>query len=447
MKPVFNLTIVLLLALALDASALPQFAVRSSQSCAVCHVDPKNQWRNPDLRDRKCTLNCNSCHVNPTGAGMRNEAGLYYGWTQNASESTELARRMQAWYLEDDLSSEGSSGPGTAERYDGIRPHPKVQLGFDLRTMAHSSFSADSTDTKFFPMQTDFHLAIRPINPREITEGRLTLLATMGAEGSRFAEYDGFTDRFFVKEALALYDDLPYQAYLKVGRFLPPFGWRMDDHTAYVRQSLSFDHERQVSGLEVGINPNFPYAHLAVYTTDPLVSIFESSASRATPDSDFSTGAAFTAGYRDLLWQGGGSLIYETRDAGSDLWLGANWSLNLFPATHPWKGWDWLPVIYMGEVAMRHRTSEGPEGEAFGTTTLAAFHELDWQLVRGVDAMLRLDWIDSSTEVADDHKNRFALGLRLRPVPFVELVGQYRMNTEPAGIANDEALLQLHLWY
>ena len=60
------------------AGATPQIAVRSADNCGTCHVDPID-WENPALDQRKCSLNCTTCHVVPTGGGMRNESGLYYG--------------------------------------------------------------------------------------------------------------------------------------------------------------------------------------------------------------------------------------------------------------------------------------------------------------------------------------------------------------------------------
>ena len=61
-----------------SAFALPQFALRSARDCATCHVDPQG-WTDPEVELRKCTYDCMSCHVSPSGAGMRNQAGRYYG--------------------------------------------------------------------------------------------------------------------------------------------------------------------------------------------------------------------------------------------------------------------------------------------------------------------------------------------------------------------------------
>ena len=137
-----------------------------------------------------------------------------------------------------------------------------------------------------------------------------------------------------------MYHDLPYQMYVRAGRFLPPHGWKLDDHTGFIRQGqmimgLPFDHERQVTGIEVGINPNYAYGHL---------SLFNSADQWDAPiDHDCGYGAAASGGWRDLGWQAGGSFIYGQRsalksgDCGSpgevpawQQWaMSAQWALNL----------------------------------------------------------------------------------------------------------------------
>jgi hypothetical protein len=462
------------------AFALPQFAVRSSRMCSNCHVDPEG-WENPDLSERKCSLSCQACHLNPTGAGMRNAAGRYYGReilpmfgerpgqrprpasapfgpgpaSRPAESAMHRAPSFTASIRPDQLpalallGAVDEAGPvppaGHPWRYaeyepagwwQGLHPRPWWQVGADARLMLYAP-QGDGQETSFFPMQTDLYLAASPYNPEAQNEGRLTVLVNMGSLGSRGQEFDGFTDRLFVREWWALFHDLPYQLYAKAGRFLPAYGWRLDDHSALIRQPLGFDHERQVTGLELGLNPNYLYAHASVYNpaTD-WMSPF---------DGDAGIGTALSAGWRDLLWQAGGSLAFEARDDASELWVGAQWALNLFDATgaHAWKGLDWVPLVYLGEVDLRLRDPK--EGRA--VTSLASFHELDWLIVEGLNAKLRHDWIDPDLELRDDHVNRYTIGLEFHPITFVELIAQLRYSDLAAGGDLTEIIAQLHLWY
>lgn len=59
------------------ANAEPWLANRYAQNCSACHSPNRN---NVPLLQRRCTLSCQGCHVNPSGGGMRNRYGE---WNQN----------------------------------------------------------------------------------------------------------------------------------------------------------------------------------------------------------------------------------------------------------------------------------------------------------------------------------------------------------------------------
>ncbi|MBI4822531.1 MAG: hypothetical protein HY791_40095 [Deltaproteobacteria bacterium] len=429
-----------------DALALPQFAIRSSRTCNNCHVEPF-EFENPSIELRKCSLNCGTCHVNPSGGGMRGGSGRYYG----REEVPLFGSRPSEWVAESVLTSSAgpasgpSSGPTTFEaarsgahipghraRYAGLEPFPIVQLGADLRLMGY--FPEGGTNA-FFPMQTDLHLAVRPYNPEQLNEGRVTVLATLGFEGRRANEFSGFADRFFVKEYWALAHDLPYQLYGKLGRFLPAYGWRLDDHTPFIRQGQGFDNEAQVTGLEVGLNPNYLFGHL---------SIFNPALEWDKPiESDRGIGVAASGGYRELLWQLGGQFMAQARKDATELWAGAHWGLNFHEATHDWKGLELAPVIYLGELDVQTRTPEG--GDA--VTALSAFHEVDVEAHRGINLKLRYDWRDANLSNLDDHRHRLTFGFEIHPYTFVEVIAQYRLNLEPGSRDDNEGILQVHGWF
>lgn len=336
------------------------------------------------------------------------------------------------------LASSGLSAtqiPGNPARYAGLEPFPVVQLGADVRLMGY--FPADDVSS-FFPMQADLHLAVRPYNPSELNHGRVTVLATTGFEGSRTEEFDGFADRFFVKEYWALLHDFPYQLYAKLGRFLPAYGWRFDDHTPFIRQGLGLDNEAQVSGLELGLNPNYLFGHLSVF--NPATEW------DAPVDGDRGIGVAANVGYRELLWQLGGQFMAHSRDDAFEAWAGLHFGLNLHDATHPWKGLELAPVVYLGELDL-HTVSR--TGSDTAVTCLSAFHEVDVEAFRGVNVKLRYDWQDGNVKKLDDHRHRLTFGVEVHPYTFVEVIAQYRLNLEPESHARDDdaGLLQIHGWF
>lgn len=325
--------------------------------------------------------------------------------------------------------------PGTAARYAGIEPHPTFQVGTDLRLAYYKTYG-ENGDSAFFPMQTDLYLAYRPYNPAALNKGRLTLLVNSGALGSRGQEFDGFADRFFVREWYAMYHDLPGNMYARAGRFLPAHGWRTDDHTVFTRQRQqlfggNWDFERQVTGVEVGWNPNYPYANL---------SVFNPSNDWDKPiDGDAGIGTALTAGYRDLGWHAGGSLAYANRD-GNQVVASAEWALNLHVLTG-------LPFIYLGQYLVNAAMPE--VGRNF--TGLAAFHEIGWWATQGLNVRLRYDWADPDTELKFDSAHQLTASVDVFPTQFVELILQYRHawnnSADRLDSEGDAVLLMLHAFY
>ncbi len=451
-----------------EALALPQFAVMSSRACDNCHVDPQG-WDNPDVSERRCSLNCNTCHVNPTGGGLRKASGRFYGmetlstWGVRPSEygkksamdqdpEARPSSRPASQPADGDSSaSEGPPGPNSKGRYGLWDPRGLFLLGpvgfnagLDFRAMA---YFLEGQDVAVFPMQTDLYLAITPYNPKGFNKGRLTLLVNGGSLGSRAEEFSGFQDRFFLREYFALFDDLPYQLYAKVGQFLPAFGWRLDDHSTFIRQGQSFNNERQVNGVEVGINPNYLYANLSVFVpgADDNRGLGGGRNRASVLDFDNGVGTAINVGYRELLWQAGASFMFENRPDRTDVWAGLTWSLNIHNARHPWKPLNWVPITYMGEFDVRSTHDKG------GRTAngLAVLHEIDVLLYQGLFLQVRHEWQDPDVEIQDDHKNRYTFGAVWHPYSFVELIAQYRINQEAGDIPvrNNEGLIQLHLWF
>jgi hypothetical protein len=60
-----------------SVSAEPWISNRFAQNCAGCHAPGR---KNLEPMDRRCTLACQGCHVNPNGGGMRSSYGR---WNEN----------------------------------------------------------------------------------------------------------------------------------------------------------------------------------------------------------------------------------------------------------------------------------------------------------------------------------------------------------------------------
>jgi hypothetical protein len=217
-------------------------------------------------------------------------------------------------------------------------------------------------------------------------------------------------DYLKVEELFVKVDRLPYNTYVRAGRLNPTYGWRIPDHTSFVRRDLGFGETRQWYGAEVGINPNYPYANLAIFYQG--LDFWPGEVN--VPG----YGVAASAGVRELGWQAGGNAHFlRQRDGGSDLTAGPQFALNF------------APVVYLAEMDLRMRSDAAGER----ATGLYAYHELQWQFREGLIGKLKFDWQDPSVAYADDHLNRITLGADLTPYTGIQIEPQYRRTWQGGG--------------
>ena len=466
-----------LVALAADrtASALPMYAQRSGRTCANCHVSPTLEspegWDNPRLAERKCTLSCVACHVNPTGGGMRNASGRYYGQstlsvyhTQDRSYtdlqkellSDEQLYRFQQKFGDEaaDLDGDGRfipsvwsevlAGVGAAQRgnwtsagkpvggptkmafwdgrYDDLNADPLLSVGGDIRAAYWSG-----TNT-IFPMQVDLDAALHPVE-------HVTVMATAAARGRSSGVEDVARDPrspVFARDAFVMIHELPYFSWAKAGIFLPSFGTYIDDHTAFTREFFEMDpskSEDTVLGVELGTAPNYPFA---------TASVFRDQVTAA--DADPGWGSALNFGYRDLGWSLTGHAMVKQRGgaARGDLVAGGvAWGFN--PAYYQSR----LPITLTGELTLGQRTIDGAVERPW-----ALMQEAWWTPWNGVSVRGRMDLGSLDASAVGSLQQRTSLGLEVSPIPGLTMTGTGRVLTSPgSGSAASDVFVQTHIWF
>lgn len=150
------------------------------------------------------TANCYTCHVNPSGGGMRNEFGNY-SVALNELTLTSTKKKF-------------------VENYKSPRISESVTIGFDTR---HLLFD----DGYIFRMQTDFYLNLEPYKNFNYF--------------FRIAE-TGISENF------ALYSLQDKKYYFKAGRFYPAFGLKNSDHKSFNRERTGHGSNVYLDGLSVG---------------------------------------------------------------------------------------------------------------------------------------------------------------------------------------------------
>ncbi len=461
------------------AGATPMYGQRSGRTCANCHVSPTLEdpdgWDNPALAKRKCTLQCVACHVNPTGGGLRNASGRYFGQStlsifhrQDRSYSDldrELVPDDIRWKVQQFLDAapsgadaagrtipsdladveagmgQGQTGPWTAwgkprggpdemafwdGRYDDLNADPLVQIGGDARLAYWSGTDA------VFPMQIDLDAAVHPIE-------HLTVMGTIAARGRSTAAVDGLRrpeGPVFARNAFVMLHELPGMSWAKAGVFQPAFGTHGDDHTSPVRALFEQDvstSDDTVVGVELGTAPNYPFAVVSVFHND-------TSPLNGGPV-DPGWGATAQAGWRDLAWSLSGHAMIKQRQGqgrGDLLAAGVAWGLN------PAQRWKRVPLTLLGELSVGRRRFG--TGGAPTRDHMAAMTEASWILRNGLLLRARHDvsWLDLS--VPTDVQHRLSLGLDLSPVPGLTFTAFGRQLWAP-GMTGRDLFIQAHLWF
>lgn len=171
---------------------------------------------------------CSSCHYSPTGGGLltpygRSLSGKELSTTgrtvpQSNAQNDDLAGREEAFVF-------GALG-------DALGP---LQLGVDLRPAhLHVSFPGGSAGQNIW-MDADLLAAYQA--------GAWTLYGEVGRQPTGFGKIDSY--EYWVAHQSS------GGISIRAGRFLPAYGVRFADHTAFNRRVLGFDVYDQVYGVEI----------------------------------------------------------------------------------------------------------------------------------------------------------------------------------------------------
>ena len=335
--------------------------------------------------------NCMLCHVNPSGGGMRSE-----------------------YAVQDLIPNEIAMSAHGSDVLTSLDTHlnKAIRIGADFRNqfMLETERSALGAQQGFFPMQADIHLSFQ-LDPRYLLY---------------FKKGRAETYEFYYLGHL-----LPWGGYVKGGRFVPPYGWKFDDHTMYVRADNGFaPPANSDAGIEVGLAPKRGDLQIAVTNGNR----------GSTLDNDRRLAVSAVGGVRfrvGPIAAYAGLSGYAQPGRTEDLGMaGAFGSLNAWNLT--WVG--------QGD-RVRRDPYTGP-----ATTGAVSSHELSLLLRRGIEVVGTYDWYDPDIDLATGSRHRWGLGAKVMPKPFMAATVMYRRTEHEAGPALpggdfDEGVFQLHLLY
>jgi hypothetical protein len=338
-------------------------------------------------------LKCAQCHVNRSGGGGRNAFGNAWAQTQLPMRTVGVrSRSLSDW----------------------------VAIGFDLRALG--SWNAGVGE--------DLQGAV-PATAIEITDAQVQLEARL--IDNRLAFYVDQTlgpERAYARELFGLIERLPMNGYVKAGKFLLPYGWRLWDDGEFIREESGFTYRTPDLGVEFGVEPGRLSWFVAV--TNGSVGASEGNSGKM-----ISSTASFTfPGFRV-----GASAARNRGDGFTTELVGAYAGLSVGP------------VALLGEVdAVFDSFDDVNTNRKDG---LLAFVEGDVLLRRGMNLKITHGFHDPTASirsgveaVAEDQRARTRVGLETFPVSFVQVSAFYtRLDNAGDGRDVDQVSLELHLHF
>jgi hypothetical protein len=331
---------------------------------------------------------CGQCHVNRTGGGMRTAFGSLYG-------QVTLPARLLRWREEDNLLP--------------ANPDSRFWLGGDARFAYIEVDSADGDDVSSFEIPEANLYGLVRLFPQRLV---FYVDQTLGPGGS------------FPRELFGLFSFRRGTGYVKLGKFLPPYGWRLPDDKAFIREPLGFAFSAPDIGIEAGIEPGKWSVHLAAVN-----------GSGGATDTDRSKKLSLLTMRRLRNAQIGFSAAYDDISDGPTITLaGLLGGVNLGRLALLAEG-DWR----------RSRSDEEPTSVSW-----VGFFEANLLVTRGMNLKYAHDWTDPNRDARTDSRQRDSLGFEYIPYPFVQLRAFVRRKDGPPqvpGSRDNQLDLEVHLYF
>ena len=166
---------------------------------------------------------CSACHVNPAGGGLRTEYGAIFGQRILARKPLQGGGSSTSFSLTDSLSI-GGNARFNAQQFDLKGGDSQLEFQTD-RVSVYGSFVLNDLVSLYVDQQ------VAP-----------------GGSLNREA---------WVKLKR---DDW----YIRMGKLFLPFGWRLEDDSAFVRQATGINFNSSDNGVEIGLDRPNLQAQLAI---------------------------------------------------------------------------------------------------------------------------------------------------------------------------------------
>ena len=330
-------------------------------------------------------LGCPACHVNPTGGGMRTSFGEVYAQTQMPQQQVDL----------------GGRGLWLGNLNDFMR------AGGDLRDDFSWNDTPHQKKTDSFGLD---ELAV--YGAVEAIKNRLTLyvdelLAPGGAN---------------TREAYGLLWFDQHELYLKAGKMYLPYGLRLQDDSAFIRQVTGVNYETSDNGAELGFLHGPWSAQLAVTNGT-------GGASSNSEGKDITSSVV----YVQPGWRVGASLSDNGANGGTH---GERRMGGIFTGVRTG------PIAWLAEADYIMDRTVTPNVNEY-----AGLLEANWAFLRGNNLKLTAEYFDPDTHFEHNQQNRFSVVWEYTPIQFLQTrVGVRKLDGIPQNDAQNatEGFVELH---
>ena len=310
-------------------------------------------------------FDCSGCHVNPTGGDMRTSRG---------------------WRFERDVLPMNTTDKDF-EMSNKIGEN--IQFGLDLRGQALLMMTAHNKRIDFQKMT-----------------GSLYTNIDLSEKINVFTRYD-FIQQIW--EAYGVARILPNDSYIKAGSFQPNYGIRLDDHTAYTRGGdigLLFATKTK-TGLIYDPRYIEGGAELGVYISDFALLTASVGEARQTPflsDPTYTANLKFqpTIGDNTALFFGGSFAAFKGSQPPA--------FFPVYPAVKMYGGYVGFGTgdfTIMGEYDIANDFLQKD------SASTALMIEAAYNIIKGLEAVVRLDRFDPNSKVSKDELTRVVIGFEI----------------------------------
>jgi hypothetical protein len=374
-------------------------------------------------------MTCSQCHVNPTGGGKRNRFGMDFSqttlpsWSINSSD----VERFRNLVRPAEPGAAAERGPDEASTTaSGESPATKAP-----RPLIESTYT-DGYLADFFSIGADFRFASRTTFPSgpattslDLTEGNIYgSLELLDEFATFYLDETVAPGGASAREAFGMLRG-PAGSWLKAGRILLPFGTRIQDDAAFIREQTGFNFGSQDLGVELGLEPGPISAAISV-----------SNGTGGSSDDNRDKQVTGMIGFIQRQFRVGVQGSWNNGTEARRAVFGATAGFNIGRLTILAEADEVIDKSFGVDSSVNHE--------------VLYYAEADYLLAKGVNLRFSYDYADPDSGVSSDQFTRIGGGIQYFPVQFTELrlLYYFRDEADRSGRPDTGTLiLEAHLFF